>query len=463
MPQVLQTLKRVGKLPDVAPLMLPIVGYSPRASPPSMPPPPPLPLGFRNKLVFTWSSWCWQPSASSSSSDSETLASPPPADAAGPAGGMDGTLLQRPVLGFLRPGSARDVLPVTSCLLGPPAMAAVLRAASQAAEQAGLLPANDPSGRGVLRNLVVRQAPGAWRDAGRGAPSPQQQQQQQGDCAADSIPFGASKEQSGQGPALLMVIVTTAGAPADALLRVARRVTEEVPEVAGVLHKVVAAEPPAPWRPAASLAAAASPASSSPVLVTRTTTAVAESESEAGAPTAEARSAAVAWRAGRGGQARAPSKAPAADRARQQQQDAGGGGQGGEDGDAGGLAGEWLAAPGGGGSPRSALLLGTSYLLERLGRLALRVHAESFFQTNVAQVRLTSLAAMRLVQTCGHHPASQGRPLNAEVRWLCFSCRRSGFTTRWRRARSCGPQTMWWTCTAAVAASRSRWRTSAPT
>lgn len=117
---VAQTLARVGKVPAeaLAAALRPAV-------------PAPAPFGYRNKTTFTFAPRSWAPT-------------PDAADA----------FVAVRALGMLRPGSATDVLPITSCALQSDAANAILAAVGELC--AGLQPFDAATGGGVLRSLVIR-------------------------------------------------------------------------------------------------------------------------------------------------------------------------------------------------------------------------------------------------------------------------------------------------------------------
>ena len=94
----------------------------------------PAPYGYRNKLQFTFSGNIWVPG--------------------GP--GEQGSVTKGFGLGFLRPGSDREVLPVTSCLLQPPAGNAILSVVRELCQEMQLQPFDPDTNEGCLRYLIIR-------------------------------------------------------------------------------------------------------------------------------------------------------------------------------------------------------------------------------------------------------------------------------------------------------------------
>lgn len=232
---------------------------------------------YRNKLAFTFSSRRWDPTVQSISTDTQqaigalrqgtdaqgdTMAaahvlSQPAAQSAstdtqGTGGAQQGVIATghvitqptvqlpstdtqggvsaghvttQPTVGFLRPGSAEDVLPIQDCLLAPHTFTAIMHTTAQAVFNTGLLPANDPTGKGCLVSMVVRRGSRAWA-AGDAAPPPLPPTQA-GAC-----------DDSGR---YVVTIVTTPAADTAVLRAAAAEIVSAVPCVAGVAHRVVGA------------------------------------------------------------------------------------------------------------------------------------------------------------------------------------------------------------------------------
>lgn len=187
--QVGQLFVRVGKLPAeaVAAAMQPPV-------------PAPAVFGHRNKLQFTFSSRTFVPGANSG----------------------EGQVLEAAALGFLRPGHADQVLPIRECLLQGPAANAVLAVVQRVCTEQRLLPADDPSGTGCMKHLIIRSS----------------SQGTAGSCVTNQEAGSGNVSEQ-----LMVVLVTTDACDSQQLQPVVAAIRERVPEVVSVVHSIQPAEP----------------------------------------------------------------------------------------------------------------------------------------------------------------------------------------------------------------------------
>ncbi|KAF5836193.1 S-adenosyl-L-methionine-dependent methyltransferase [Dunaliella salina] len=222
--QVVQTLTRVGKLAGVEDVIRPVIGCNPAFG-----------LnnhgsdifGYRNKLQFTFSSLCWEPATAGSTAFSK----------GSPEGSLPGgSVVTRPVLGFLRPGSQTEVLPVTKCWLQDAAANAILENVRRdALVEHGLLPYNDPSGKGFLKNLVIRSskpAPPSLVPPSDAHPANHQQQQRQQQAGPSKLLHATESSPGASQPEkeyLVTFVVTSRDAVA-ALQPVADALVASIPQ-----------------------------------------------------------------------------------------------------------------------------------------------------------------------------------------------------------------------------------------
>jgi tRNA/tmRNA/rRNA uracil-C5-methylase (TrmA/RlmC/RlmD family) len=156
-------------------------------------------FGHRNKLQFTFSSRTFVPGANPS----------------------EGEVVTAAALGFLRPGHADQVLPIRKCLLQGPAANAVLAVVQRVCMEQRLLPADDPSGTGVMKHLIIRSSSNSAGgssvtdlEAGRGSVAEQ-----------------------------LMVVLVTTDACGSKQLQPVVAAIHKVPEVVSVVHSIQHAAP----------------------------------------------------------------------------------------------------------------------------------------------------------------------------------------------------------------------------
>jgi len=234
--QVIQTLKRVGKLSGVEDVIKPIIGCNPFQSQNHGSDI----FGYRNKLQFTFSSLCWEPAAAGS-----TLLRKE-----GSGGDLSGgCIVTRPVLGFLRPGSQTEVLPITKCWLQDDTANTILEGVRrEALEERRLLPYNDPSGKGFLKHLVIRSSRPAPPSSAAPSDTPganlhhhhhQQQQQQQQKVKPGGLSYESGPGSSQQEKEYLVTFVVTSRDAVAALQPVADSLVASIPQVIGVVVKAV--------------------------------------------------------------------------------------------------------------------------------------------------------------------------------------------------------------------------------
>ncbi|MEW5307226.1 MAG: hypothetical protein WDW36_009634 [Sanguina aurantia] len=169
--QVVQMLRRVAKLPGAGELVRPILPASRL-------------LGYRNKLQFAFGSRVWSPDGYGRHHSALTLSTaapapataaaagqqqglpsppaptPPPTPSSGPAGAQSRPAASS-VLGFMRPGSGVEVLPISRCELQDDLSNRLLAAVREGCERHRLLPHDDPGGQGLMRHLIIRKGMGS--------------------------------------------------------------------------------------------------------------------------------------------------------------------------------------------------------------------------------------------------------------------------------------------------------------
>ncbi|GAX77628.1 hypothetical protein CEUSTIGMA_g5071.t1 [Chlamydomonas eustigma] len=189
--QVYQTLRRVGKLSDLELAMRSIAGCADI-------------FEYRNKIQFTYSHKTWS-------------------SAAGDLGAyvqeevdcqLRGSVIEESSLGLLLRGYHDIVVPVQTCHLQDNTANRILQVVRKALQTLGILPYNHPSGKGVLRHVVIRKGSG--------------------------LPMPVLEDPSALKPAsshYMVTLLATKFVP-KLLHPLAQAVMDAVPEVLGVTHRV---------------------------------------------------------------------------------------------------------------------------------------------------------------------------------------------------------------------------------
>lgn len=169
---------------------------------------------------------------------------------------------RRPTLGFLRPGTADEVLHIQDCHLAPTTTSAILQSVRHHVDRLGLLPANDPTGKGCLLSVVVRHAAEAWHNSthssghagssitrddssSKEAVSNPTIHEGSNPCIISEIPksevsVGCGSHQEAAG-VFMVVISTTESAPVTKLEDLAQSLVNDVPLVVGVVQRIMTA------------------------------------------------------------------------------------------------------------------------------------------------------------------------------------------------------------------------------